>query len=136
MTAKKSRRCLSGALGIILVISLSACAYPPPYRHHAHYHAHDYYYYPSVRVYFRYSTGYYYYPSGSVWIKTRQLPPKYRLDQRDRTVIRIENKKPYAKHYQHREKYRPHPDYRPDSYRDEKERYYNKKQYDRYRKYE
>ena len=129
MTTKKAIPFLSGALGIILMISLAACAYPPSHPPHAHYHAHDYYYYPSVRVYFRYSSGYYYYPSGSIWIKTRTLPPKYRLDGRDRIVIRIEDKKPYTKHYRHREKYRPHPEYRPDSYRDEKERYHNKRRY-------
>ena len=134
MLAKTSIRFATGGLGTILLLSLYACTQPPPYPPHAHYHAQDYYYYPSVRVYFRYSTGYYYYPSGSIWIRTRALPPKYRLDQRDRVVIRIEDKKPYARHYQHREKYRPHPDYRPDPYRDEKERHYNKKRYEQYRR--
>jgi hypothetical protein len=134
MLAKTSIRFVTSGLEIVLLLSLVACTQPPPYPPHAHYHAHDYYYYPSVRVYFRYSTGYYYYPSGSIWIRTRTLPPKYRLDQRDRVVIRIEDKKPYARHYQHREKYRPHPDYRPDPYRDEKERHYNKKRYEQYRK--
>ena len=134
MRASKAICRLSSVLGIILMVSLAACAYPPPHPHHAHYHAHDYYYYPSVRVYFRYSTGYYYYPSGTVWIKTRKLPPRYRLDHHDRIVIRIEDKKPYARHKQHREKYRPHPDYRPDPYRDEKERHYNKKRYEEYRR--
>ena len=134
MLAKTSIRFATSGLGIILLLSLYACTQPPPYPPHAHYHAQDYYYYPSVRVYFRYSTGYYYYPSGSIWIRTRALPPKYRLDQRDRVVIRIEDKKPYARHYQHREKYRPHPDYRPDPYRDEKERHYNKKRYEQYRR--
>jgi hypothetical protein len=134
MAIKKPSQYLAWVLGVMLVMGLSACADAPPHPHHAHYHPYDYYYYPSVRVYFRYSTGYYYHPSGSVWIKTRRLPPAYRLDQRDRIVIRIENDKPYARHHQHREKYRPHPDYRPDPYRDEKERYYNKKRYDEYRK--
>lgn len=134
MLAKTSIRFVTSGFGIVLLLSLGACTQPPPYPPHAHYHAHDYYYYPSVRVYFRYSTGYYYYPSGSIWIRTRALPPKYRLDQRDRVVIRIEDKKPYARHYQHREKYWPHPDYRPDPYRDEKERHYNKKRYEQYRK--
>lgn len=134
MLAKTSIRFVTGAFGIILLLGLVACTQPPPYPPHAHYHAHDYYYYPSVRVYFRYSTGYYYYPSGSIWKRTRTLPPKYRLDQRDRVVIRIEDKKPYARHYQHREQYRPHPDYRPDPYRDEKERHYNKKRYEQYRR--
>ena len=134
MATKTVRQYLSGILGIILVVSLTACAYPPPHTRHADYHPYDYYYYPSVRVYFRYSTGYYYYPSGSVWIKTRRLPPVYRLDQRDRVIIRIEKDKPYARHHQHRDKYRPHSDYRPDPYRDEKERYYNQKRYEQYRK--
>jgi hypothetical protein len=136
MTTQKLRQSLGGVLGIIFLMSLVACAYAPPHPHHAHYHAYDYYYYPSMRVYFRYSTGYYYYPSGTVWIKTRRLPPKYRLDQRDRVIIRIEKDKPYARHHKHQEKYRPHPDYRSDPYRDEKERYYNQKQYEKYRKKE
>lgn len=136
MATQKFRHSLARVLGIILVMSFIACAYEPSHPPHAHYHAHDYYYYPSVRVYFRYSTGYYYYPSGTVWIKTRRLPPKYRLDQRDRVIIRIEKDKPYARHHQHREKYRPHPDYRSDPYRDEKERYYNKNRYEQYRKKE
>ena len=133
------RKCL---LILALVLGLVSCANdsyysgPPPHAHHLYNHPYGYYYYPSVRVYFRYSTGYYYYPYGSNWIKTRRLPPKYRLDQRDRVIIRIENDKPYARHPQHREKYRPHPDYHPDPYRDEKERYYNKKRYEQYRKKE
>lgn len=133
MATMNSRQYLSGILGILLVVSLTACAYPPPPTRHVHYHPYDYYYYPSVRVYFRYSTGYYYYPSGSIWIKTRRLPPAYRIDQRDRVIIRIENDKPYTRYHQHREKYRPHPDYRPDPYRDERERHYNQKKYEQYR---
>lgn len=133
MTARKSIQLLSGLLGIMFALALVACADAPPYGPHAHYHPHDYYYYPSVGIYFRYSTGYYYYPSGTVWIRTRHLPSKYRLDQHDRISIRIDSDKPYEKHHQHRERYRPNPRYRPDPYRDEKERYYNQKRYQEYR---
>ncbi len=126
------------ALTIIAALmgaGLTACATePPPPAYYSHYHPYDYYYYPSVGIYFRYSTGYYYYPSGSVWIKTRKLPPRYRLDQHDRIIIRMDNDKPYKNHYQHQERYRSRPDYRPDPYRDEKERYYNQRQYEEYRR--
>ncbi|WP_455206919.1 hypothetical protein [Kaarinaea lacus] len=134
MRRKRLPRYLSGLLAIVFALGVTACADVPPHGPHAHYHPYDYYYYPSVGIYFRYSTGYYYYPSGTVWIKTRQLPPRYRLDEHDRVVIHIENDKPYERHHQHEEKYRPRPDYRPDPYRDEKERYFNQKQYEDYRK--
>jgi len=126
---------LLGIMSALAGAGLTACATePPPPAYHSHYHPYDYYYYPSIGIYYRYSTGYYYYPSGSVWIKTRKLPPRYQLDQRDRVMIRIDNDQPYQKHHQHQEKYRPRPDYHPDPYRNEKERYYNQKQYEEYRK--
>ena len=134
MTTRKFIPLLSGLLGIMFMLTLAACADTPPYGPHGHYHPHDYYYYPSVGIYFRYSTGYYYYPSGTVWIRTRQLPARYRLDPHDRVILRIENDTPYTRHYQHQERYRARPDYRPDPYRDEKERYYNQQRYEEYRK--
>jgi hypothetical protein len=134
MIAKTLRHYLSWLLASILILSLSACAEAPPYGPYAHYDPYDYYYYPSTGIYFRYSTGYYYYPSGTVWIKTRKLPSRYRLDHHDRVVIRIDNDRPYEMHHQHQERYHPHPDYRPDPYNDEKERHYNQKRYEEYRK--
>ena len=133
MTTKKLAAWRSGLLGIMFAVTLAGCAEAPPYGPHAHYDPYDYYFYPSVGIYFRYSTGYYYYPSGTVWVRTRQLPPKYHLDQHDRIIIRVDNDKPYEKHQQHRERYHPNPAYRSDSYRDEKERYYNQKRYEEYR---
>ena len=134
MTTSSSHNYLSALLGIAFALSLTACTDVPAYGPHAHYDPYDYYYYPSVGIYFRYSTGYYYYPSGTIWNKTRKLPPRYRLDPRDRIVIRIDNDKPYERYHQHQERYRPRPDYHPDHYRDEKERYSNRKRYEDYQR--
>jgi len=116
-------------LNLALVMGLVSCANDPYYAGpppHAHHHSYEYYYYPSVQVYFNYTTGYYYYASGAYWKHTRVLPPAIRLDRRDRMVVQIDNAKPYSKHSEHRNKYRPQPDYHPDTYRDRAERKHHK----------
>ena len=139
MIMNSSNYLLKGWLSFALVIGLVSCANdpyyagPPPHTFHAHYHPHDYYYYPSVRVYFNYTTGYYYYPSGHHWKRTKVLPPEFRLDQRDRIIIRTGNDKPYIRHSDHRNQYRPHPEYRADKMRDRAERRHPETVYKKYK---
>ena len=107
---------------IVLAASLSACVYDPYYHrpapaHHHYYpyyypYYYDYYYYPSVQVYFQFSTGFYFYFSNHRWIKTRVLPPHIHLYPRERVTIRLDGDKPYLKHHEHVKKYRPLPEYR------------------------
>ena len=72
-------------LSLGLVVGLTGCIYDPHYSRPEHSHSHsyhpyyypfyyDYYYYPSVQVYFSYSTGHYYYPHGGHWKRSRVLP--------------------------------------------------------------
>lgn len=125
--------------GLALVVGLVSCASDPYYAgpsahaRQAYYYPYEYYYYPAVRVYFNYPTEYYYYPSGSSWKRTKELPPAFRLDQRDRKIIRTDNHKPYSKHYEHQNRYQPHPDYRPDVKRDRAERKHHEKPNNNYR---
>ena len=130
------------ALSLSIVAGLTACVYGPyypgPARHsyHAHYYPayYDYFFYPSVRVYFNYSTGHYYYPSGRRWIRSTNLPPHIHLDSRERVTTRIEGDKPYLKNRQHIQKYQPRPNFRPDPKKHKKERTQNLKLYKQHQK--
>lgn len=113
-------------LGITMMIS--SCFYdphyygPPSYYGGATYHPYDYFYYPSVRVYFQYSTGLYFYLSDGVWKRNRVLPPRFRLNPSDRVPLRIPGDKPYRLNPQHMDKYRPRPGIKPTPNRDKYER--------------
>lgn len=140
MDASRSFKSFMLCLG--LVIGLSGCAHDPyysgpvhrPYYPHYYPYYYDYYYYPSVRVYFNYSRGYYYYPSGKRWIRSKVLPPHIRLHPRDRVITRIDSDKPYLKHQEHRKKYQPRREYRPDPQLHRKEQTHNLKSYEQHQK--
>ncbi len=121
-----------GVLGLMLMTS--SCVYDP-YYHDPYYYGppssyhvggtyypYDYYYYPSVRVYFQYSSGFYFYISNGRWIRNRTLPPYIRLNPSDRVFLRLKSDKPYQSNRQHVEKYRPHPKVKPTPSTDRKER--------------
>lgn len=122
-----------GALGLTMM--LSSCIYDPyyydgpPYHSHESYYPYGYYYYPSVRVYFQYSTGLYFYHSDGLWRRSRVLPPHIRLHARDRVPLRIQSGKPYKQHRKHVEKYRPRPDLKPTRDHDRHERKSHRKWY-------
>lgn len=109
-------------LSLSLVVGLTGCVYGPYHSGPAHrsYYPHyypyyyDYYFYPSVRVYFNFSTGYYYYPSGGRWISSRVLPPHFHLDSRERVITRVEGDRPYLENKQHIQKFPPRRAYRAD----------------------
>jgi hypothetical protein len=131
-------------LSLGLVIGLSACVYDPYYSgagpaHHSYFpyyypFYYDYYFYPSVRVYFNFSTGHYYYPSGKRWIRSKILPPHIRLDSRERVTTRVEGDKPYLKHQQHIQKYQPSRKYRSNPQIHRKEKIQNSRSYEQHQK--
>lgn len=119
MAAKKMFKLLTGSLVFIIVIGLGACVVDPNYKGppvHTHApHFNDYYYYPNVDVYFDLSLGYYYYHPGKNWVQVRVLPKHIYLDYRQRIPLHMEQKTPYVKHPEHREKYQSRDEYRRDS---------------------
>ena len=130
------------SLGVIM--GLSACVYDPyyhgptPVRHtyYPYYYPfyYDYYFYPSVQVYFNFSTGFYYYFSGKRWIRAKVLPPHIRLDPRERVTTRVEGDKPYLKNKQHLRQFKPRPDYRRDPQIHKREQLQNLKSYEQHQK--
>lgn len=135
----------TGFFPLLLVLAattLTACVYEPYYRapyerwpHHYHYpHYYDYYYYPTIDVYFRYSTGDYYYRLDKKWVHSKQLPLKYRLDPRDRVIVRVPNDKPYKRYPEHQRDFKPYSDYRRDKEIDHKEREYHQRWHKEYLK--
>ncbi len=134
-----------GALGLTMM--MSSCFYNPyfydpyyhdvpPYYSHGTYYPYGYYYYPGVQVYFQYSTGFYFYLSNNVWIRSRILPPHFRLNIRDRVPLHIESDKPYLKNPLHRKKYHSRPGIKltPDKDRHEREslhKRYKEQQYNK-----
>ena len=119
------------------VISLSACFYGPPAHHHrpAYYYPYGYYYYPSVRIYFHYSTGFFFYLYDGIWIKTRVLPPHIHLSPHYRVHLNIKSDKPYLFHKQHTKQYQPSPAYKPGPKIDSSERKNLKKWYQEQEEY-
>ena len=127
-------------LSLAAFMGLSACAYNPNFRgpgpdHRTYYpyfypYYYDYYFYPSVQVYFNFSTGYYYYLSGKRWIRTKVLPPHIHLDSRERITTRVEGDKPYLKNEQHLRQFKPRPDYRPAPQINKREQLQNLKSYE------
>lgn len=122
-----------------LLILLHGCVTHPGYhgppRHYHYYpHHHDYYYYPSARVYFQFTTGVYYYFDGTIWIKTRILPPHIHIDAGHRVMIRVESGPPYSNYKRHAELYKPRPGYRPRVEANRNERDANRHWYEDYRR--
>ncbi len=115
-----------GALG--LMMTTSSCIYdpyyygPPSYHVSGTFYPYGYYYYPSVQVYFQYSTGLYFYISNGQWINSRILPPRFRLNPSDRVFLRLKSNTPYQLNSQHIEKYRPRPNIKPTPRTDRNER--------------
>ena len=125
-------QCAVFSVFVSLSVLLTGCVYDPYYYgppSHSHYspYYYDYYYYPSVQVYFHFTTGFYYYRDGGLWRKTRSLPRHISINARDRVRIKVESEKPYSKFPQHNLKYKPNPGYRVDKEKSLKEREANKK---------
>lgn len=131
------------ALGLTMM--MSSCVYdpyyygPPPYHSGGTYYPYGYYYYPSLRVYFQYSTGFYFYISDGIWTRSRILPPHFRLHPRDRVHLKLKRDKPYLLNPQHVEKYRSRPNIKPtldnDQYeRDSHRKWYKEQKYNKQRK--
>ncbi len=124
---------LTGAVSV----GLSACS--NDYRgttvvQSASYYPYDYYYYPNTSVYFHVSTGYYHYYDGRNWIKVRSLPPRYKLDSSYRVRLKINSDTPYVNHNDHRTRYTPRPNYKPDNKSNIIERRNNSTRFKNYRK--
>lgn len=138
MSGVRINICWRILLGALLLAGISACtAYyrdgPPVYRSDYYHHPYHYHYYPSTRVYFHLSSGHYYYRDGDHWRRTRELPHQHRLDRRDRVRLWMSDDKPYLRHQEHREKYRPRAHYLRDENRDREERRFNRQRHERYR---
>ena len=125
----------------IIFVSISGlfagCVYDPVYYgppaypdYHPHYY--DYYYYPSVGVYFHFTTGYYYYRDHTHWVRARVLPPHIHLDVHNRVKIHVKSDKPYVKYPEHKRIYTPKPDYKYDEKRSKREREANRLWYQQY----
>lgn len=132
-----------GVLVIAAMVGLQACTYvegpvrPVTQVHPADYY--DYYYYPDVDVYYHLYLGHYYYRAGRNWVKVRVLPRHIYLDHHYRIPVHVTYEAPYAKHAEHREKYRPpgKPRVNRDedrAARDRMERKYNSRQHEEYRR--
>ncbi len=104
--------------------------YAPAYREYPHH----YHYYPSTGVYFHLYTGYYYYHSDGHWVRTKKLPPRLYLSDRDRVRIWSDAYRPYYRYDTHRKKYPPRPSYHSDPHRNSAERSYNLRRYEEYHK--
>lgn len=141
---KITKHTRSFVLTLGLLTGLSACVYDPYYHgpgpaRHTYYpyfypFYYDYYFYPSVQVYFNFSTGFYYYLSGKRWIRTKALPPHIHLDPRERVKTRVEGEKPYLKNEQHLQQYKSRPNYRRDPQIHRQEQLKNLKSYELHQK--
>ncbi len=131
MVNVRRRELIAGFLGTLL---LSACVHPPYYGtpYHPPRSYYEYYYYPSIGVYFHYSSGNYYYRSGTQWVRSRTLPSQIHLHSHDRRVIYIERGDPYRYYDQHHKTYKPYPKYHPDPRYDRSERDHNYQKYKQY----
>lgn len=133
----QSLRPLIVIAGVAIMLGLSACTYHggPPVYTSAYYHPpYHYHYYPSTRVYFHLSTGYYHYRSDGHWRRAKTLPPHIRLDRYDRRRLWVDADKPYIRHKEHSQRYKPSPHYKPDDRRNREERSHNKRRHETYRR--
>lgn len=122
-----------GLAVLVMVISLGGCVVEGPLPPGPGPYLYDYYFYPSVGVYFDIYSGYYYYHSDGRWVHTLVLPPNIHLDQRDRHRFESKNPEPYRKDKEHRERFKPIPDYKSNRDYDRKEREYNRQSHEKYR---
>jgi len=138
---QKSQKKYIPAIGVLGLMLMTSSCFHDPYHHAPYYYGppafhgggtyypYDYYYYPSVRVYFQYSSGFYFYISNGSWVRNRALPSHIRLNPRDRVFLRLKSDKPYQSNRQHIEKYRPRPKVKPTPNTDRKERTSHQKWY-------
>ena len=125
-------------MGAVLLTGVVGCASyyrggPPIYTSAYYQYPYRYHYYPSARIYYHISSGDYYYRDADHWKRARDLPPRHRLDRRDRVRIWSDADKPYSRHKEHREKFKPKPRRKHDSKRDPEERRDNQRLHERYR---
>ena len=121
-----------GASGILVGCAYDPVYYGPPAYPPYYPDYYDYYYYPSVGVYFHFTSGYYYYRDRNHWVRTRALPPNIHIDYKDRVKLRVDSELPYNKYPQHRKEYQPKPNYRGDEEHNQKEREANRRWYQEY----
>lgn len=120
--------------GAVFVISIAGCAVEGVYPAGPGPYYYDYYYYPTARVYFNLSSGFYHYYSDGRWVRAKTLPPKVRLDSRDRHSFKTKEPAPYTRNQEYQSRYKPLPKYNPDRSDDRRERDYNRQSYDKYKK--
>ena len=117
MVERTRIRLLAGALAAAVLPGLPGCVGPPyagpPPRGYPPWYD-DYYYYPHVGVYFHIYSGHYWYRHGPRWRRVRRLPPHIRLHPRHRVHLRVPGEHPYRRHDEHRRRYPPPPEPRPD----------------------
>lgn len=92
----------------------------------------EYYYYPTARVYFNLGSGYYHYYLDGSWVRAKTLPPKIRLDSRDRHPLKTKERDPYKRNQDYQTRYKPLPKYNPGRDKDRKEREYNRESFEKY----
>ncbi len=61
-------------------------------------HVYDYYYYPDVDIYFDPGLSVWYWRDGGAWRHNRDLPRRYRVDERRRYSFRSDVREPYRVH--------------------------------------
>lgn len=104
----------------VLLIALTACAYPPPgaggpdrpgppghapaYGYRAQ---HEYYYYPSEYVYFDTGRRIYFFLEGANWRVSAALPAEIRVRLGDHVTIDMDDDKPYTQFDAHKKMYPP-----------------------------
>ena len=134
----QNRKIITLALAMAMMSGVAGCTvvardrpsppYAPGYQESDYI---EYYYYPSVGVYYQFTTGYYYYYSNRRWIRTRFLPSHIHLHRDDRVRLRLRDREPYLHHDEHRRLYRPNRRYRSDERYDRDEREFNQREYRR-----
>jgi hypothetical protein len=118
---------LKGLAILALVVGVASCAVegpvpPPPPGPYLY----DYFFYPSVGVYFNIRSGYYYFRSDGRWVRSNSLPPRIRLDHRDRHRIETREPEPYRRNPQYQQRFKPIPHYQPSRNHDHQEREFNR----------
>ncbi len=122
----------------VMTVGLSACSNnysgATVVQNSTRYYPYDYYYYPNTSVYFHVSSGNYHYRDGKKWKKARSLPPRYKLNSRDRVRIKINSDKPHVNNNKHRTRYTPRPNYKHDNKRNIIERRNNSTKFKRHQR--
>jgi len=138
MSSFRSVALLAALSAVVLAATVGCSSHyrggPPVYTSAYYHYPYRYHYYPSSQVYFHITSGNYYYRDGTKWVRTRTLPSRHHLDSHDRVPLWIDSEKPHVKHKEHRERYRPSPQYRQNKTRDPKERRHNQRMHERFDK--